>query len=132
MTCPISARSTCSMSSTSIARCGTMRSATVSSVWRPPRSCSRLTAFSPTMSCAVRSPSITPVTATTKSSRTPRAIIVRLASEIVALARIVAAATWRRSVMASIAGESSRIGLGPVSSGCTTTPSRIRASGNGL
>ena len=73
-----------------------------------------------------------PVTSTTSSRRTPRAIISRFAWTIVALARIVAAATWRKSVITSIAGESRRTGFGPTIGGWTTTPGRMRFIAKGL
>ena len=84
------------------------------------------------MSLALIKPSIAPVASTTRSSRTPRAIISLLARASVAPAWMVAAATCRRSVITSIAGVSDFTGLGPTTGGWHTTPGRIRVIGSGL
>jgi hypothetical protein len=60
---------------------------------------------SPSTSLAVTMPRTSPDSSTTKSARTPRAIIVWWASSTLAAAAVVTALTLLRSVITSVAGE---------------------------
>ena len=82
-----------------------IRSLTRMSSNLPPRSCSHWIGRSPCVSRAVINPMTDRSAAATSRSLTLRAIIVRVASLNVASAPMVAAVTWRRSVITAIAGE---------------------------
>src|SRR3990170_1975804 len=106
MTCPTRAPSTAASSTTSTSSLGVIRSATVSSSHRPPRSTASRVGFSPRMSAAVSTPSTASRSSTTSSSRTPRERMNSWAPSIGAWARMVAGLTRARSVITSSAGDS--------------------------